>query len=123
MGQKEETSGHRPTHGGQNMDATQKLSLHPLKKKQTRPTSHTLLAKENEELLSWRLFYQEQNENCPLGGWPDQRESECPGGRAAQGRTLTCRMQLPCCGYNRVKSVNVGFIEPQSKSQGPGGRW
>ena len=31
-------------------------------------------------------------------------------------------MQLPCCGYNRVKSVNMVFIEPQSKSQGPAGR-
>lgn len=53
--------------------------------------------------------------------WVARPEGECPGGRAAQGRALTCWMQLPCCGYNRVESVNMVFIEPPNDSQGPGG--
>jgi len=49
-------SGHYPTHGDQNMDTIQRLSLHSLKKTKQKQTIH-FLAKENEELLRWKLFY------------------------------------------------------------------
>lgn len=55
-GTKREMSGHYPTHGDQNMDTIQRLSLHSLKKTKQKQTIH-FLAKENEELLRWKLFY------------------------------------------------------------------
>lgn len=50
-------SGHYPTHGGQNMDTIQRLSLHSLKKIKIKTQTIHFLAKENEELLHWKLFY------------------------------------------------------------------
>lgn len=57
--------------------------------------------------------------NYPLGEQPAQRES---AGRAGElpGQDTDMLDATALCGHNRVKSVHMVFIEPQSESQGPG---
>lgn len=59
--------------------------------------------------------------NCPLGEQPAQRESTGQAGELP-GQDTDMLDATALCGHNRVKSVHMVFIEPQSESQGPSGR-
>lgn len=86
-------SGHYPTHGVRAWTPFRVKS--PFFKKIKITQTIPFLAKENEARLHRKLLYKNKVRTALLVG-RQTRGSAWAGGRAAQGRTLTCRMQLSC---------------------------
>lgn len=78
------------------------------------------LDQENEELFSSRLVHQQQSESSLWVSSQPRGERQVDGRQPGQDMDMLGATAL--CGYNRVTSVHMVSIEPQSQSQGPSGK-